>query len=60
MTLLHIGDHSGISVHALGPHLLEPDHLIFAALTVITAILAYRYGRRVEARVQADRKERRR
>ncbi len=59
MTLLHVGDHTGISLNALGLHLLEPDHLIFAGLTVITGLLAYRYGRRVEARAHADSKDRR-
>jgi hypothetical protein len=48
----HTGDHSFIrtSAEALW-HLLEPDHIVFAVLTVLVGILAYRAGRRAEARV---------
>jgi EamA domain-containing membrane protein RarD len=59
MTLLHIGDHSGISFEALGLHLLEADHLFFMALTLAVGWAAYRYGRKVEARVQVAAKDRR-
>jgi EamA domain-containing membrane protein RarD len=58
MTFLHIGDHSGISLNALGLHLLEADHLFFMALTLAVGWGAYRHGRKVEARQQAA-KERR-
>jgi hypothetical protein len=57
MLLLHIGDHTGLSFNALGLHLLEADHLFFAAMTVVVGISAYRYGRRVEARVRLENKD---
>jgi hypothetical protein len=47
----HTGDHSFLrtSVDALW-HLLEPDHIVFAALTALVGVMAYRAGRRAEAR----------
>ena len=57
MTLLHIGDHTGISLSQLGLHLLEADHLFFMALTIAVGWGAYVYGRRVEAKAHARRKD---
>jgi hypothetical protein len=54
MWLLHIGDHTGFSLRHLATHVLEPDHLAFAAITVLVGVCAYRYGRRVEARVRIE------
>jgi hydrogenase/urease accessory protein HupE len=48
--MAHPGDHAIFSAAALAEHLLEPDHLVFIALVVLVAILAYRVGRRAEAR----------
>ncbi len=59
MTLLHIGDHTGLSFNQLGLHLLEADHLFFMALTLAVGWGAYRFGRRAEARAQRNRQERR-
>ena len=49
----HPGDHVQMSVTELIVHYAEADHLAFLALTVIVGWLAYRAGRRTEARVQA-------
>jgi EamA domain-containing membrane protein RarD len=57
MILLHIGDHSRVSLQALGLHLLEADHLFFMALTLAVGWGAYRYGRKVEVRAQVVRKD---
>jgi hypothetical protein len=57
MPLLHIGDHTVMSLSQFGWHLIEADHLAFAALTIVVGILAYRQGRRVEARVHAQRRD---
>jgi hypothetical protein len=48
--LAHPGDHSQFSWSALAAHLFEPDHLIFAALTIAVGFLAFRAGRRAERR----------
>ena len=57
MPLLHIGDHTVLRLNELAAHLFEPDHVFFAALTVIVGVMAYKHGRRTEARVQAQRKD---
>jgi hypothetical protein len=55
----HTGDHSFLrtSVDALW-HVLEPDHVVFALLTLLVGIMAYRAGRnsgrRAEARVHVS------
>lgn len=54
MWLLHIGDHTGFTLRQLATHVLEPDHLAFAAVTILVGIGAYRYGRRVEARMRIE------
>ena len=43
--LAHAGDHGHFDLAALIAHLFEPDHLFFAAVTIIASILAYRAGR---------------
>ena len=53
--LAHAGDHGHFDLAALIAHLFEPDHLFFAAVTVIASILAYRAGRRAEARAHLRR-----
>ena len=58
MIFLHIGDHSALSLDALGRHLLEADHLFFLVLTLAVGWGAYRYGRKVEARANASRQDR--
>ena len=57
MTFLHIGDHSTLRIDQLPWHLLEADHVVFMAFALIVGVMAYRHGRRVEARVQAQRKD---
>lgn len=49
----HAGDHAHFDWAGLLAHLVEPDHLFFAAVAIIASVLAYRAGRRAEARVQA-------
>ena len=49
----HPGDHVQMSLPELVAHYAEPDHLAFLALTVIVGWLAYRAGRKAEARIQA-------
>ena len=53
--LAHQGDHSGFDFTSLVLHVLEPDHVIFAAIAVLTGILAYRAGRSAEAKAHARR-----
>jgi hypothetical protein len=48
----HPGDHGHFSWSELAGHLFEPDHLFFAALTIVVGILAFRAGRRVERRAR--------
>ncbi|MCU0818457.1 MAG: HupE/UreJ family protein [Beijerinckiaceae bacterium] len=49
-TFAHPGEHAHLGFVAALAHLFEPDHLLFAAITVIASVLAYRAGRRAEAR----------
>ena len=49
----HPGNHAGMALLELVQHYAEPDHLFFLALTIITGIAAYHYGRRVEARARS-------
>ena len=60
--LAHPGGHAHMTWLELARHYAEPDHLAFLALTVIVGWLAFRLGRRMEARVQqaARRRERER
>lgn len=54
----HPGDHGHLGFEALFQHfVLEPDHLVFMALTVIVGFTAYRLGRRVEAKAQSRRRQ---
>lgn len=51
----HVGDHSTLDRVAMIAHFFEADHIIFALIAVVTGVLAYRAGRRAEARVHAKR-----
>ncbi|MEZ5844407.1 MAG: hypothetical protein R3D27_11850 [Hyphomicrobiaceae bacterium] len=51
--LAHPGTHDRMYVLDLARHIAEPDHLAFAAVTLVVAVLAYRHGRRAEARASA-------
>ena len=44
--LAHPGDHSQFSYLQLAWHLLEVDHLVFVAVTILVGVLAYRAGKR--------------
>ena len=46
----HVGEHGGLSLAALAAHFFETDHLVFAGLAVAVGLLAFRAGRRAEAR----------
>jgi hypothetical protein len=54
----HPGDHTRMPLTELISHYAEADHLAFLALTVIVGWLAYRAGRRAEARVRIERDDR--
>ena len=49
----HVGDHGGMTLSQLAEHFFETDHIVFAVLIVVAAVLAYRAGRRAEARAVA-------
>ena len=51
--LAHQGDHTGFDWAGLVAHVFEADHIVFAAIAVLTGILAFRAGRRAEARAQS-------
>lgn len=53
--LAHQGDHTRFDIAGLIAHVFEWDHLVFAAIAVLTGVLAFRAGRRAEARVHAKR-----
>jgi hydrogenase/urease accessory protein HupE len=46
----HPGDHVHLDWASTLAHLFEPDHIFFAGVTVFASALAYRAGRRAEAR----------
>jgi len=46
----HQGDHTGFDIAGLISHVFETDHIVFAAIAVLTGVLAYRAGRRAETR----------
>lgn len=48
--LAHQGDHAHFDWAGLISHVFETDHIVFAAIAVATGILAFRAGRRAEAR----------
>ena len=48
--LAHQGDHAGMTLREIVSHVFETDHIVFAAIAVITGILCFRAGRRAEAR----------
>lgn len=52
--LAHPGDHAGFDFAALAAHVFEPDHIIFATLAGIIGVLAYKAGRRAEARARTQ------
>ena len=49
----HPGGHSHMSFLELLQHLTQPDHLALLALAVGVGLIAYRWGRRIEARAKA-------
>jgi hydrogenase/urease accessory protein HupE len=50
LAFAHPGEHAHLDWASALAHLFEPDHIFFAAVTVIASVLAYRAGRRAEAR----------
>ena len=50
--LAHPGEHGHMGLIELLQHYAEPDHLAFLALTVIVGVLAFKLGRRTEARAR--------
>ena len=46
----HVGDHAGLDVAGLIAHVFETDHIVFAFVAALTGVLAYRAGRRAEAK----------
>jgi hypothetical protein len=48
----HPGSHAHLGLLETIQHYAEPDHLAFLALTVFVAWVAFRVGRRAEARAQ--------
>ncbi len=46
----HQGDHAHFDLAGLIAHIFEPDHVVFAAIAVLTGILAYRAGKKAGAR----------
>lgn len=50
--LAHPGDHAGLDLLMLTRHFFEPDHIIFAMLAGAVGVLAYRAGRKAEAKAQ--------
>ena len=53
----HSGEHGHMSLLELARHFAEPDHLAFLAATVLVGWLAFRWGRRIEARAQARQRQ---
>ncbi|KAF0226633.1 MAG: hypothetical protein FD175_3000 [Beijerinckiaceae bacterium] len=53
--LAHQGDHTGFDWAGLLAHVFETDHMVFAAIAVVTGILCFRAGRRAEAKAMAKR-----
>jgi hypothetical protein len=51
----HPGNHTQMTLIELVRHTAEADHLAFLALNVIVGILAFRAGRRAEAKVMVKR-----
>ena len=56
--LAHQGTHGHLDILGVLAHIFEPDHVIFAAIAIVSSVLAYRAGRRAEARAIAKRGER--
>jgi hypothetical protein len=55
----HVGDHSFVRTTADAMwHVLEADHIVFAVLTVLVGVMAYRAGRRAVARVHVNKDKR--
>jgi hypothetical protein len=53
VAIAHPGDHSSLAFATLGRHLLEWDHLAILFAMSLVGGLAYRAGRRAEARAVA-------
>jgi membrane protein implicated in regulation of membrane protease activity len=54
----HYGDHSALGLLGLAAHLFEADHILFAGITVMTGIIAYRWGRSAERRAARQQEQR--
>lgn len=52
--LAHFGDHTALSLMALAEHVFETDHIVFAAIAVLTGVLAYRAGKRAGRNERGD------
>ncbi|MCA3594765.1 MAG: hypothetical protein ING72_07230 [Methylobacterium sp.] len=50
VALAHPGEHAHLDWMSALAHFFEPDHIFFAIVTIIAGLLAYRAGRRAEAR----------
>ena len=48
--MAHSGGHAHMSLFEIAKHYAEPDHLAFLALTLAVGWLAFRLGRRLEAK----------
>lgn len=48
--IAHQGDHAGMALREIISHVFETDHIVFAAIAIVTGILCFRAGRRAEAR----------
>lgn len=53
--LAHQGDHTHFDWAGLFAHFFETDHIVFAAIAALTGVLAYRAGRRAEAKAMGAR-----
>ena len=56
--LAHQGDHTHFDWAGLFAHVFETDHIVFAAIAAVTGVLAYRAGRRAEAKAHIKREAR--
>lgn len=58
--LAHFGDHTAMSLREIFDHVFETDHIVFAAIAVLTGIFAYRAGKKAGAcqQVEKSRNER--
>jgi hydrogenase/urease accessory protein HupE len=52
--LAHQGNHTHLDLAALAAHVFETDHIVFAAIAVLTGIFAYRAGKRAGRNERGD------